>query len=255
VLAKRTNDIVLFVLVEKGPLCLCVSVVNPLETRVVLFISFCHFTLLIFASFCERTFENIIMPGFWNFLTRQWSTLPLYRRDLRGQTVIVTGANVGLGLETAKHLATMQPEHIILGVRDADHRIEMIAGELQGYRGLSVWELDLSKFESVRAFAKRFEETGWDLNILVSNAGVALYNWKHSYDGNELSLQTNHLSNYLLISLLRPSLKKTAAKGIEPRIVVVGSNLHYKCKFEEKRYDDVITALNDIKRTTNIRER
>ena len=64
------------------------------------------------------------MPGSltpWKYVTDQWSSLPpvsSFKADLTGKTVIVTGANVGLGFETTRHFATMNPARLIIGCRN-----------------------------------------------------------------------------------------------------------------------------------------
>jgi len=118
-----------------------------------------------------------------------------------------------------------------------------------------VWKLDLSSFESVLAFTKRFEASGYTLNVLLSNAGVAVEDWQFTPEGHEITVQTNHLSNLLLVLSLLPSLRKAAASGVEPRVVLTASEVHFWTKFEEGNHPDPITALNDKNRTADIKER
>jgi len=197
--------------------------------------------------------------NFAEFVRSQYSTVPLYWRDLTGQTVIITGSNTGLGFEAAKHLATMRPEHLILACRDTvkaeKAREEVIKHSRISESAVEVWKLDLSSFESVLAFTKKFEASGYKLHVLLSNAGVAVDNWQFTADGHEITVQTNHLSNLLLVLSLLPSLKKTAASGVEPRVVLTASEVHFWTKFEEGKYQDPISALNDKKRTADITER
>jgi retinol dehydrogenase-12 len=68
---------------------------------------------------------------YWQFIQSQWMWLPpAHHVDLSGQTVIVTGSNIGLGLETVKHLARMNPENSILAVRSTSKGEAVVPGEL-----------------------------------------------------------------------------------------------------------------------------
>ena len=107
-----------------------------------------------------------------SFLISQFTPLPIAKTDLTDRTVIVTGnffsfpnlslfsgSNVGLGLEAARHLARMSPKKLILACRSTDkgntavRSINEITGVAKGV--VECWELDLSSFENVKAFAKR----------------------------------------------------------------------------------------------------
>jgi len=151
----------------------------------------------------------------------------------------------------------MHPKILILAVRDIK-KGKLAAEEIEAYCNYKpqVWELDLCSFESVKRFAQKFESSGERLDILLSNAGVNdNFNWDNTADGYEKTIQTNHLSNMLLIHLLTPSLRATAKKfDTEVRVVVVASEVHSWAKFEQQKYPDPIDALNDSKRSS-IKER
>jgi len=96
--------------------------------------------------------------------------------------------------------------------------------------------LDLSSLESVRSFAKAFEATGMDLNVLVLNAGVMLNSRQLSKDGIEMTLSSNVFGHFLLVQLLLPLMLSAEARGLQPRIINVGSTFHLchdKFDFEE----------------------
>src|SRR6185503_7379794 len=99
--------------------------------------------------------------------------------------------------------------------------------------------LDLADLDSVRAFARRFVESGRPLDLLVNNAGVmALPKRETTKDGFERQLGTNHLGHFALTGLLLSALKKSAA----PRVVSISSGMAYVGKLDlddlmaEKRY-------------------
>eukprot|EP01113_Clastostelium_recurvatum_P045503 TRINITY_DN7824_c1_g1_i3.p1 TRINITY_DN7824_c1_g1~~TRINITY_DN7824_c1_g1_i3.p1 ORF type:complete len:337 (-),score=34.71 TRINITY_DN7824_c1_g1_i3:76-1086(-) len=196
---------------------------------------------------------SLVPVPFWGFLVNQWIPLPLYWRDLKGKTVVITGSNVGLGLDAAKHLSTMHPSKLILAVRDVKKGNEAVA-EIQahsGYEGTEVWSLDLADFASVEAFANRFKASGERLDILISNAGVNTRQWSNTKDGFESTLQVNHLSNMLLVSLLLPVMQDTAkTHNVQPRIVIVASEVHAWTSYDQRSARDPISALNDPSRSS-----
>jgi NAD(P)-dependent dehydrogenase (short-subunit alcohol dehydrogenase family) len=137
--------------------------------------------------------------------------------DLSGCTVIITGANSGIGFHTAAALAR-HGARVVLAVRDVD------AGQRATRRigAGEVRRLDLASMTSVREFAD-----GWDepLHLLINNAGVmAPPKRMTTADGFELQFGTNHLGHYVLTGLLLPQL--LAAPG-GARVVTVSSTAHH----------------------------
>jgi NAD(P)-dependent dehydrogenase (short-subunit alcohol dehydrogenase family) len=132
--------------------------------------------------------------------------------DLGGRTVVITGANSGLGLETAKALA----EHgarVTIAVRNAE-KGERAAQKIG--HDTEVSSLDLASLESVRAFAADWGEE--PIDILINNAGVMYTPELRTQDGFELQIGTNHLGHYALTNLLLPT--------ITGRVVTLSSNAH-----------------------------
>lgn len=185
--------------------------------------------------------------SFLEFLkTQLFTTLPLTKTDLTGKTVIVTGANVGLGKETAKHLAAMNPERLILACRNVEMGQEA-AREIPRVSGVSidVWQLDLADFASVKAFAARVESLE-RLDILIENAGIATETFRRTKDGNESTLQVNVLATTMLAMLSLPKMRETVKKyHVRPRLVLVGSEVHFWSVFKEHTADEILAALND----------
>jgi NAD(P)-dependent dehydrogenase (short-subunit alcohol dehydrogenase family) len=139
----------------------------------------------------------------------KWSLADL--PDLSGTTVVVTGANSGIGLTAARGLAGAGAR-VILAVRDAARGAEA-AGTIDGET--EVRELDLADLSSVRAFADAFTE---ELDILVNNAGVMAVPEQRTADGFEMQIGTNHLGHFALTNLLLPR--------ISHRVVTVASGAH-----------------------------
>jgi NAD(P)-dependent dehydrogenase (short-subunit alcohol dehydrogenase family) len=132
--------------------------------------------------------------------------------DLRGQRVIITGANSGLGLATAKVLA-QHGAAVTIAVRDGA-KGEQAAAKI-GHAS-EVRSLDLASLGSVRAFA-----AGWGdepIDILINNAGVMFTPELRTQEGFELQIGTNHLGHFALTNLLLPA--------IRGRVVTVSSHAH-----------------------------
>ncbi|KAF5317889.1 hypothetical protein D9611_014387 [Ephemerocybe angulata] len=179
--------------------------------------------------------------SFLAFIRDQFTAIPpVPTADLTGLTVLVVGANTGLGLECTKHLARMKPGRLILACRSQQRGEAAIAQvkEETGYGAAELWLLDLAQFSSVIAFADRFEKDGGRLDIVVANAAIATEEYDTSSDGWETTLQVNNLSTDLLCLLLAPRLVETAKKnsGVKPRLVVVGSETHFWVDFPDEVY-------------------
>lgn len=142
---------------------------------------------------------------------------------MNGKVCIVTGANTGIGFETAAALIG-QGATVVLACRDeskATTALKEIAdrgGSGTGY----VMKLDLASLKSVRAFAAGFRERFQRLDVLVNNAGVMPGKRYTTEDGIEMIFGTNHLGPYLLTRELLDLLKRSAPA----RIVVVASTMH-----------------------------
>lgn len=127
----------------------------------------------------------------------KWRTLPEVVVNLTGRTVIVTGSNVGLGLEAAKRFYEMNPARLILAVRNIEKGEEARKAILEGGKKPSphgsarddtkvdVWPLDLSSFESVKQFANKCEAELERIDILLENAAIQNPAWSVTKDGWE----------------------------------------------------------------------
>ncbi|MCP5043412.1 MAG: SDR family oxidoreductase [bacterium] len=141
--------------------------------------------------------------------------------DLSGQLTIVTGANTGIGLETARVMA-LRGSHVVMACRNqqaASAARERIVESGVPDSRLELAELDLGSLASIRDFAKAFGATGRPLHRLINNAGVMLPMRRETRDGFEQHFGINHLGHFLLTQLLLDAL--TAASGA--RVVCVSS--------------------------------
>jgi NAD(P)-dependent dehydrogenase (short-subunit alcohol dehydrogenase family) len=144
---------------------------------------------------------------------------------LDGMTAVVTGANSGLGLVTARELAR-KGASVVLACRSRERAAEAadaIAAEVPDAKArVGFLPLDLADLSSVRAFAASFADAHDGLDILVNNAGVMALPERRTADGFEMQMGTNHLGHFALTGLLAPAL--LARPGA--RVVTVSSGMH-----------------------------
>lgn len=147
----------------------------------------------------------------------------MLRENLSGQTVIITGANSGIGFEAARKLSD-KGAHVILAVRNEEKGKAAVDSILQGNGKASVemMKLDLADLASVRYFTSAIIEKYKHLHILINNAGVMIPPYGKTKDGFELQFGSNHLGHFALTGLLLPILKKTP----ESRVVILSSIAH-----------------------------
>jgi protochlorophyllide reductase len=143
--------------------------------------------------------------------------------DQSGRTVLVTGANSGLGLRTAEALAH-KGAHVLMGCRDATRGEAARSHVTTSATGPApeVVPLDLADLGSVREAAQSVAGAVERLDVLVNNAGVMAMPLRRTVDGFELQFATNHLGHYALTGLLLPALQRATG----PRVVTVSSNGH-----------------------------
>lgn len=143
--------------------------------------------------------------------------------DLSGQTIVVTGANSGIGLEAVRGFAG-KGAHVVLACRSAEKAQAAIASVRGDHPGASLefGALDLASLESIREFAQDFRDRHDDLNVLCNNAGVMAIPRRETADGFEMQLGTNHLGHFALTGLLLDRILHTDAS----RVVTVSSTAH-----------------------------
>lgn len=174
-------------------------------------------------------------------------SIPPPQYDLSGQRFIVTGSNVGLGLEAARHLVRLNAQGVILAVRDiakGEAAKKAIEESTSRQNVVEVWQLDLGSYDSVKTFAKRAE--GLDrLDAVIENAGMATWDFKMLED-DESTITVNVVSTFLLALLLLPKLRESALRfNILPRLVIVSSEAHFFASFPEGKSERIFEALNN----------
>jgi retinol dehydrogenase 12 len=189
---------------------------------------------------------------FPTFLYNQlFVSIPYPKESFDGQTVIVTCANIGLGLEAARHITALKAAKVILACRNTEKAEAAKASieESTGVKGVvEVWQLDLASHDSVKAFAERAKGLP-RLDVLLQNAGVAQTKWILA-DGDEQTITVNFISPFLLSALLLPKLRETAAKyNVQPRLAIVTSEAHIVVRLPERNNPSgsVLAAMRDEK--------
>ena len=159
--------------------------------------------------------------------------------DLSGKTALVTGANAGIGLETARALA-LRGAHVVMACRNVEKAawardtIVRESGGVVSPESFDLRRLDLAELASVRAFAGDFVAEGRPLHLLINNAGVMLPDRRETADGFEAHFGTNHLGHFLLTNLLLEPLRA----GAPARVVNVAS--------EAMQMSGLTAALEDL---------
>ena len=151
-----------------------------------------------------------------------WTTADIPRLD--GRVAVVTGANVGLGLETVRALAAAGA-HVVMAARD---QVKASTAEAEVRRSvpgasLELVDLDLASLESVAAAAAAISTHHGAVDILVNNAGVMAVPFRRTVDGFEMQFGVDHLGHYALTARLLPVLLAASAS----RVVTVTSTAHH----------------------------
>ncbi len=159
--------------------------------------------------------------------------------DQMGRIAVVTGANGGLGLETARELAR-KGSLVVMGVRNqekAERAVADIEAEIPDAR-LELRELDLASLASVKAFAERAVREHPTIDLLINNAGVMAIPHALTADGFEMQFGTNHLGHFALTAQLMSALLHTPRARI---VTVTSTARHVVTKLDP---DDLSMAEN-----------
>ena len=183
----------------------------------------------------------------YDLVSQLFTKPPFPTANFTGKTVIVTGANVGLGKEAAKHFVRLNAERVIATVRSIA-RSESAKAEIEAETKrtdiLELWELDYGRFESVLAFGAKVARLS-RLDAAVLNAGIATDKYE-LLEGDESTITVNVVSTALLSLILLPTLQASAVKhGIEPVLTVVGSGVHESAGLQECKSPHIFEALNN----------
>lgn len=169
----------------------------------------------------------------YHLIKGKWVPPKDTKPDLTGRTIIVTGANTGVGYEAAVKFVALGAQKVILAVRTLSKGEDAARKIIQrtGRKGVvEVWELDMLDYSSIKAFAKRAETQLDKLDIAVLNAGIMKIAFTSSQYGWEQTMQINVISTTLLALLLMPKLKASKTDSYTPVLEIIGSGNQYMVK-------------------------
>ncbi|XP_041916789.1 retinol dehydrogenase 11-like isoform X2 [Alosa sapidissima] len=192
----------------------------------------------------------VLITGTGLITIRRWMAggVCCSKARLDGKTALITGANTGIGKETAVDLAG-RGARVILACRDMG-RANRAADEIRkrsGNGNVVVKQLDLASLQSARALAADVKASEERLDILINNAGIIMTPKSRTGDGFETHFGVNHLGHFLLTNSLLDLLKKSAPS----RVVNVSSLAHETAQihFDDLNMDGDSDAVNSYKQS------
>jgi NAD(P)-dependent dehydrogenase (short-subunit alcohol dehydrogenase family) len=177
---------------------------------------------------------------------------PSALRDMYGTVCVVTGANSGIGKETAKELARLGARVVMVcrdesRGREAREEIQAAAFQAAPSHGdtVDLHLADLAVQEEVYALGETLRADYERLDVLVNNAGVFPEERKETVDAIEATFAINHLAPFLLTHLVLPRLQETAGRAGEARVVTVSSEAHrgYSIDFDDINAEESYSPL------------
>lgn len=183
------------------------------------------------------------MASFWFYTfpkSQLFTTISEPTSSFHNQTVIVTGANSGLGFEAALQIARLGASKLILACRTVakgEATAAKIVASLHGNiskDSIEAWELDVSSYKSIRTFVAKARSLE-RLDAVIQNAGIVNGTFETLEESGEESVLTTNVTGPIFFGLsllpkLRQSAKSTGSRG---RLTFVGSDTHYIAKFTE----------------------
>lgn len=191
---------------------------------------------------------------FWNnqFKVKIEVPIPSKSPSLKGKVAIITGANSGLGFESARQLLTLGLSRLIVAVRsiekgkDAASKLRQANPEAT----IDVWTLNMESYDSIQAFAHKCDIELSRIDYAILNAGISPVNFSTVLStGHETTIQVNHISTALLAILLLPVLKAKHIQENPARLTVVNSITAHLCKFPNRDKRPLLSSFDDTKTT------
>ncbi|KAL8917576.1 MAG: hypothetical protein Q9208_007859 [Pyrenodesmia sp. 3 TL-2023] len=167
------------------------------------------------------------------------------------KTILVTGANTGLGFEAALKYAALGAAKLILAVRSIDKgnaaKARIVEATTINAANISVLSVDLGTFASVHEFVREIDQTIEHIDVVLLNAGVGPPSYQKSAEGWEMAVQVNVLSTALMALLLLPKLRATAQarQGQPVHMTFVSSIAHADVKREWFQGKTLLDAANE----------
>lgn len=191
---------------------------------------------------------------FWNNQFKVKIELPTPSKfpSLKGKVAIVTGANSGLGFESARQLLTLGLSHLVVAVRsigkgkDAASKLSLANPAAT----IDVWALDMESYDSIQTFVRKCDTELSRIDYTILNAGISRIAFSTTRStGHETAIQVNHISTILLTILLLPILKAKSIRDNPARLTVVNSVTAHLCKFPNRNQRPLLPSFDDTKIT------
>ncbi len=155
-----------------------------------------------------------------------------------GKVVLITGCNTGIGKETVVDLCG-RGARVLMACRNMDKMkaaADDVIARTKGSGAVALFELDLSSFESIRACAKRINETEEKIDVLINNAGVMMCPLMRTKDGLEMQMGTNHFGHFLFTNLILDKIKASSPSRII-NVSSMGHKMAKKMDLEDMNYE------------------
>jgi retinol dehydrogenase-12 len=199
----------------------------------------------------QETQSKGAMTAHWMH-AQMWAKLPYPTKKFTDQTIVVTGSNIGMGLEAARHFVRLDAKRVILAVRNIEKgeaaKKSIIESEKRPENTVEVWDLDLASYASTKAFAQRANRDLDRLDVVVGNAGIYMYDFEMAEE-DESTITVNNVSTFLMGIMLLPKLRETSiTHHKETVLTLTGSFVHYLTDFPERNADNIFKGLADKKK-------
>ena len=191
------------------------------------------------------------MAVFYNLIHAKWYPPAPPKTSFAGKTVLITGANTGLGFEAAKHFLALDVSRLIFGVRSLEKGNAAKARLEQAYPSkgdaIDILPLDMNSYKSISEFTETINTRYQTLDVALLNAGISNRLYSVSPEGWEETLQVNTISTTLLGLLLLPKLRASKRDQSSVHMVIVSSGLHKGVTAQEigAGSENVLAACND----------
>jgi NAD(P)-dependent dehydrogenase (short-subunit alcohol dehydrogenase family) len=187
---------------------------------------------------------------FWNNQFRVKIGFPTRSKygSLQSKVAIITGANSGLGFESAKQLLSLGLSHLVVAVRSIE-KGQAAAAKLRLASStaiIDVWALDMESYDSIQAFVRKCDSELSRIDYAILNAGLSPINRHITLStGHETTIQVNHISTILLTLLLLPILKAKSTRDNTARLTVVNSIMAHLCQFPNRDQRPLLPSFDN----------
>jgi NAD(P)-dependent dehydrogenase (short-subunit alcohol dehydrogenase family) len=191
---------------------------------------------------------------FWKNQFQVKIQLPTERKfsSLKGKVAIITGANCGLGFESASQLLALGLSHLVVAVRSMEKgkAAALKLSQVNSAATIDVWALDMESYDSIQAFVRKCNTELSRIDYTILNAGIGPIIFRACCStGHESAIQVNYLSTVLLAILLLPILRAKSTRDNPARMTVVNSISAHTAKFPNRDQRPLLPSFDDLKIT------